>query len=135
MRFINADPIGFAGGSNWYAYAGNSPLMFVDPSGFCRDSSGGGSWSNSMESYGKQFIGPMADGVPSKARAVFQPISKTGSPPMGFRGGSAFANDGRSAGQVLPRTNANGGTERIVIGSDGKAYYTGDHYKTFIPIQ
>jgi RHS repeat-associated protein len=44
MRFINADPIGFAGGSNWYAYAGNSPLMFVDPSGFCRDSSGGGSW-------------------------------------------------------------------------------------------
>ena len=32
-RFINADPIGFAGGMNWYQYANNSPLMYVDPSG------------------------------------------------------------------------------------------------------
>ena len=33
MRFINADPIGFAGGMNWYGYCGNSPLLNVDPSG------------------------------------------------------------------------------------------------------
>jgi len=33
MRFINADPIGFAGGMNWYGYCGNSPLSNVDPSG------------------------------------------------------------------------------------------------------
>jgi uncharacterized protein RhaS with RHS repeats len=33
LRFINADPIGFSGGSNWYAYAGNRPLMAVDRSG------------------------------------------------------------------------------------------------------
>lgn len=32
-RFLNADPIGFAGGMNWYAYAGGSPMMFTDPSG------------------------------------------------------------------------------------------------------
>ena len=32
-RFINADPAGFAGGMNWYAYANNSPLMYVDPDG------------------------------------------------------------------------------------------------------
>ena len=31
--FINADPIGFAGGMNWYAYAGGNPVMFVDPNG------------------------------------------------------------------------------------------------------
>jgi RHS repeat-associated protein len=32
-RFINADPSQFAGGMNWYAYAGGSPLSMVDPSG------------------------------------------------------------------------------------------------------
>ncbi|MCH8474214.1 MAG: DUF6531 domain-containing protein [Opitutales bacterium] len=32
-RFINADPAGFGGGMNWYAYANNSPLMYVDPDG------------------------------------------------------------------------------------------------------
>ena len=32
-RFINADPIGFAGGLNWYAYAGGNPVMYVDPEG------------------------------------------------------------------------------------------------------
>ena len=31
--FINADPIGFAGGMNWYAYANGNPIMYVDPSG------------------------------------------------------------------------------------------------------
>ncbi len=30
-RFINEDPI--KDGTNWYAYCGNNPLMFVDPSG------------------------------------------------------------------------------------------------------
>ncbi|EIQ00557.1 RHS repeat-associated core domain protein [Opitutaceae bacterium TAV1] len=35
MRFINADPIGFAGGMNWFAYADGNPLALVDPSGFC----------------------------------------------------------------------------------------------------
>jgi len=32
-RFLNADPIGFAGGLNWYAYAGGNPIMRIDPSG------------------------------------------------------------------------------------------------------
>jgi len=32
-RFINADPAGFDGGMNWYAYANNSPLMYVDADG------------------------------------------------------------------------------------------------------
>jgi hypothetical protein len=42
MRFINADPIGFAGGMNWYTFVGNNPMGFVDPWGLCKDSSGGG---------------------------------------------------------------------------------------------
>ncbi|MCX6937525.1 MAG: DUF6531 domain-containing protein [Verrucomicrobia bacterium] len=33
MRFVNADPIGFGGGMNWYAYANGNPVMFTDPNG------------------------------------------------------------------------------------------------------
>ena len=33
MRFINADPIRFEGGMNWYAFAGNNPLGLLDPNG------------------------------------------------------------------------------------------------------
>ncbi|PTY01287.1 RHS repeat-associated core domain-containing protein [Opitutus sp. ER46] len=33
MRFVNADPIKFDGGANWYAFCGNSPLSLVDPWG------------------------------------------------------------------------------------------------------
>lgn len=32
-RFVNADPIGFGGGLNWYAYANGNPVMFSDPTG------------------------------------------------------------------------------------------------------
>lgn len=33
MRFINADPIRFGGGMNWYAFAGNNPMGYLDPTG------------------------------------------------------------------------------------------------------
>jgi RHS repeat-associated protein len=33
QRFASEDPIGFGGGINQYAYVGNSPLNWVDPSG------------------------------------------------------------------------------------------------------
>jgi RHS repeat-associated protein len=35
-RFITQDPIGFLGGTNLYAYVGNSPVVFIDPLGLCR---------------------------------------------------------------------------------------------------
>ena len=66
---------------------------------------------------------------------------------------NTFANDGRKGGQVLPKKDNSGpitykeydiskasdpsdrGLKRVVIGSDGRKYYTNDHYTTFIEIK
>ncbi len=42
MRFCNADPIGFEGGKNWYAFAGNDPVCSADPLGLWQLTIGGG---------------------------------------------------------------------------------------------
>ncbi|MEM9887464.1 MAG: ribonuclease domain-containing protein [Bacteroidota bacterium] len=99
--------------------------------------------------------------VPKKVKKVLTHVRKNnGSPMAGYKGGKTFKNDGRGNGQVLPkkdqkgknitykeydvnpnptkaeRTNGrNRGTERLVVGSDGSAYYTNDHYKTFKRIE
>ncbi|HEU0217900.1 MAG TPA: RHS repeat-associated core domain-containing protein [Stellaceae bacterium] len=39
-RFLQPDPLGYAGGSNLYAYVGNDPLNRTDPSGLCDNPQG-----------------------------------------------------------------------------------------------
>ena len=70
-----------------------------------------------------------------------------------YPNGAPFSNDGRGGGQILPQTAAGGapityteydihtytpgvnrGTERVVRGSDGRYWYTSDHYHTFIEV-
>ena len=95
-----------------------------------------------------------AKAIPANAQKVVDVAkAKNGAVQAGFKGGSKFANDGRDASATLPKTTADGTpinykeydttpkvqgvdrtAERVVIGSDGKAYYTSDHYKSFTPI-
>ena len=92
-------------------------------------------------------------GAEQKVLAVLDVIDRTGRAPAGYRGGTQFMNDGRDGGEVLPRrdadgepvtyrewdvnpyTGANRGAERLVTGSDGSAWYTGDHYDSFVRIR
>lgn len=43
-RFISEDPIGLAGGVNLYAYVGNDPVNYTDPSGLEGEASGCAEW-------------------------------------------------------------------------------------------
>lgn len=82
-----------------------------------------------------------------KAWNVLERVTSKGSPLPGYKGGSTFKNlkgqlpelDGAGnpvsyrEWDVNPYTKGvNRGPERIVTGSDGSAYYTGNHYDSFL---
>jgi ribonuclease T1 len=88
--------------------------------------------------------------VRTKALYVLSVIDATGRAPSGYVGGRQFMNDGRGGTSALPRTDGSGrsltyteydvnpkvngvnrGPQRLVTGSDGAAYCTGDHYVTW----
>ncbi|MDB5311728.1 MAG: guanine-specific ribonuclease [Gemmataceae bacterium] len=88
--------------------------------------------------------------IPEKVVKVLRYIDEHHRPPEGHEGGRIF----RNAEERLPRTDAGGkpityrewdvdpkvpgvnrGPERLVTGSDGSAYYTPDHYRTFRKIR
>jgi len=63
-RFLSEDPLGLGGGDlTLYSYAGNNPVVFVDPSGLCRESGGShNSWKNNV-SNGLYFISDVANDI------------------------------------------------------------------------
>lgn len=92
----------------------------------------------------------LPEGVPEKAGKVLAYIDQHGRAPQGYVGGRTFSNRERH----LPRTDRDGkpvryrewdvnpkvrgknrGPERLVTGSEGSAYYTPDHYRTFVQIR
>ena len=98
--------------------------------------------------YGRDIpIGPASE----DAWTVLNRVDAKGAPLPGYKGGKTFLNDGSQGAQVLPRTASDGGSityrewdlspnikgvprdaRRLVTGSDGSAYYTTDHYLSFI---
>ena len=96
----------------------------------------------------KSYIG--TGNVPEKALKVLKYVRENGVAMSGYVGGRRFGNfEG-----LLPKNDASGrrinyqewdvnpkiqgknrGTERLITGSDGKGYYTNDHYRSFILIE
>jgi ribonuclease T1 len=89
-------------------------------------------------------VGPAAPAALDRARDVLAAIQKRdGAPLPGYVGGREFHNRERRlpAGRyreydVHPRVaGRDRGPERLVIErTTGRAYYTGDHYRTFVPL-
>lgn len=94
-----------------------------------------------------------ASRIPAQALQALAHIRATGQPPPGCEGGRRFGNYGDDGGQKLPETDARGGrihyqewdihpkvpgrnrgAERLVTGSDGRAWFTSDHYRTFTEV-
>lgn len=87
--------------------------------------------------------------IPSKVYEVLKYIRENGIAPDGYVGGRKFGN----FENLLPKKDENGrrinyqewdvnpkyqgrnrGAERLITGSDGKAYFTKNHYKSFVEI-
>jgi guanyl-specific ribonuclease Sa len=86
----------------------------------------------------------------ARVMPVVDYVLARGEPPADHVGGRDYRNLGLDGGEVLPRFDAQGrliryrewdvnrrmpgrnrGAERLVTGSDGRVYYTNDHYATF----
>ena len=83
--------------------------------------------------------------IPQEAYDTLDYVDQNGRPPQGYKGGKVFQNDGRGGGQVLPSSGSPymeydihpkvpgvpRNAQRIVVGADGSAWYTADHYNSF----
>lgn len=98
------------------------------------------------------------DSLPDNVRDSYEAYEKhgwKGSRPGQTKGTSAggdYSNDGRGGGQILPTETADGeaiiyrefddnnkvgihrDAQRFVVGSDGKVYFSNDHYLTLVEI-
>ena len=92
--------------------------------------------------------------IPEKVAKVLRYIDEHKKAPEGYEGGRDFHNAGANGEKGLPRRDADGkaigyhewdvnpkvrgvnrGAERLITGSDGSAYFTEDHYRTFAKVR
>lgn len=106
--------------------------------------------TSKTDSQGKTGPSKSAAGVPTHAMDVLSFVRDHGQAPDGFVGGRTFQNREKqlpqktAAGQKISYREwdvhekipgQNRGAERLVTGSDGSAWYTKDHYQTFLRIE
>jgi ribonuclease T1 len=99
---------------------------------------------------GKDSGPKLPPGVPAKVGKVLKYIDEHDEAPEGYVGGRTFLNAEKRLPQkdkrgkkikyrewdVNPKVKGkNRGPQRLVTGSDGSAYYSPDHYKTFKKIR
>ena len=88
--------------------------------------------------------------IPPKVYKILQYVRENGQPMSGYVGGRNFQNRERrlaikdASGNKIKyqewdvnpkRGGVNRGVERLVTGSDNRAWYTNDHYQTFVEVQ
>ena len=84
----------------------------------------------------------VTEGVPQKALQVLEIVRRTGEAPEGYVGGRVFQNrenrlpaDGDYREFDVDPHEGGRNADRIVVEwNTKKAWYTGDHYRTFIPL-
>ncbi len=91
-----------------------------------------------------------ASSVPAHARETLDYIRRHGDAPPGFVGGRVFGNYEGALPRFDPRRKriayrewdvhprAEGrdrGAERLITGNDGRAWFTADHYRSFVEVK